>query len=333
MKALYTSLLVLLCWTGMQAQEHEYVPMLREDLVWVGNCDWGGIYYIKVQGDSLVDGVTYKKVYRFLANGNYPDYESAGGIHIPGFYCDGNVPAACMREDGGRVYRLFDKDRKATFGRDWDCYDTDIHYSMIFNETDTHYEALVYDFNTPDLYGFNVSTPWITCSETTVKGKTSRVYKALYYPQIGEDDYDADWLLVEGFGMLRGGRFGSDMLSPGRADDGARQSINFKTIYVRTTKGEVLLLNDKFLIDYDDADNEVFAGDPYDFSGDGKFDVEDLNAVINIIIGMKENDPEKSADLTFDSAVDIEDLNLVVNRMVSGVKPVKYSDLLKPSSE
>ena len=31
--------------------------------------------------------------------------------------------------------------------------------------------------------------------------------------------------------------------------------------------------------------------------------------------------------------VDIEDLNLVINRLLSGVKPVKYSDLLKPSSE
>ena len=33
------------------------------------------------------------------------------------------------------------------------------------------------------------------------------------------------------------------------------------------------------------------------------------------------------------NVVDIEDLNLVINRMVSGVQPVKYSDLLKPMCE
>ena len=116
MKALYTSLLVLLCWTGMQAQEHEYVPMLREDLTWVGwyhddtGGDWNDIYCIKVKGDTVVNGITYKKCYRLRQEGYYWRYDPNHPIvNDTYYYCDPYVPASCMREEDGKVFRLCEK--------------------------------------------------------------------------------------------------------------------------------------------------------------------------------------------------------------------------------
>ncbi len=334
MKALYTSLLVLLCWTSVQAQEpqeHEYVPMLREDLVWVGN---PGLqkYYIVVEGDTVVDGTAFKKVFRrlskdaSLAIGELPE-----GLYHSGFVFDDIHPVGLLREEMGRVYRYISYDKK---DRSWvmanfDYATDDNTYTYI--DTSEHYEQLMYDFNDPNMYK---DITFVRGKDVQIEGTPRRVY---YRSERYMDDNDPiqvlnQWLMVEGLGMVMGWPRGNDLLSPRRRPVGLQ--IPLGAYYVRNNKGVVLAYNDLYGY-YEDNQNWIwtYTGDPYDFSGDGKFDIEDLNAVINIMIGKQDDNMDKSADLTFEGTVDIEDLNLVINRMVSGVQPVKYSDLLKPKSE
>ncbi|MBO4870581.1 MAG: SusF/SusE family outer membrane protein [Muribaculaceae bacterium] len=57
---------------------------------------------------------------------------------------------------------------------------------------------------------------------------------------------------------------------------------------------------------------------PGDVNGDGKVDVEDVNAVINIILNLKTTeDYPGNADLLEDGKVDVEDLNAVINLILA----------------
>ena len=76
-----------------------------------------------------------------------------------------------------------------------------------------------------------------------------------------------------------------------------------------------------------------YLNDPYDFDDDNNFDIADVNAMINIMLDKREDFYDKSADITFDQKVDIEDMNLVINRLLSGVKPVKRTELLQSEAE
>ena len=66
---------------------------------------------------------------------------------------------------------------------------------------------------------------------------------------------------------------------------------------------------------YDNFEFVHFAiAQPGDVTGDGKVDVEDVNAVINIILELKErSDYPGNADLNGDNKVDVEDVNAVIN--------------------
>ena len=337
MKALYTSLLVLLCWTGVQAQEpqeHEYFPMLREDLVWVGNYydgNWNDIYCIKVKGDTVVNGVTYKKCYRLRQDGYYwrydPDFPYQN-INDSFRYFDPYVPASCMREENGKVYRLCEKGREFIY-----CFrpESEFHNytSEWLNETDTHYELLVYDFDNPNIYIFNShETDLASYGSVEAEGKQRRLYM--------NNSLGGHRVFIEGYGALGGGVHGSDMLEPCRTNWPTKDYFQFEPIYVRNDKGEVLYYEDFEDDDdwdefYTDANGNYYPlhyRDAYDFNDDGSFDVGDLNKTINIMLGLAEdNIIARSPDLTFDQKVDIEDLNLIINRMLSDVEPIKYSDL------
>ncbi len=324
------------------------MPMLREDLVWVGKCHFGP-YRIQVDGDTVVNGTTYKKVYRRLNSGEYPPVHDTQRMF--NVTLSESTPVACIREANGRVYRLCEKMTYNADGynSDWDDPghpDYSERYHFILNATDTHYEVVMYDFNNPNIYNWNKKAYDLHSGENvTIAGDELRVFRNDDVT-LGEYDGTDEWwdrydvyneaiLMVEGLGILRGGKHGRDWLCPCREqyERAKRPEWHLGIDYVRNSKGVVLAYDDYLCADFDDEYNPVFAGDPYDFSGDRNFDIEDLNAMINIMIGKQEDDANKTADLTFDSAVDIEDLNLVINRMVSGVQPVKYSDLLKPSSE
>ncbi len=343
MRALYAFLLALLLCTGAAAQKsgHEYVPMLRDDLVWVGKCYWGP-YHIQMDGDTIIEGITYKKFYRKLNNGGpYADFDMLRTLYI---YLSDSTPVACMREADGKVYRMFE--RRDFYG--WHFYVDDydiLSQSITYIEKDTisdeHYEAVIYDFDNPDIYSWSrYGRTYDIEDSVMINGSMCRVFKMYNLPNPSEEDdyieeYLDAYLMVEGFGALKGGLQGHDMLCPGRGESKSLQPSRMGVHYVRDKKGIVLLYDDFWCADYYDKNNDSWEiiRDPYDFDGDRSFDIADVNRMINIMLKRQDDDPNKTADLTFDSAVDIEDLNLVINRLVSGVKPVKYSDLLKPKTE
>ncbi|MBR6283610.1 MAG: dockerin type I repeat-containing protein [Muribaculaceae bacterium] len=51
-----------------------------------------------------------------------------------------------------------------------------------------------------------------------------------------------------------------------------------------------------------------------DVTGDGKVDVDDLNAIINMMLGKADKTPE--ADVTGDGNVDVDDMNVIINIML-----------------
>ena len=51
-----------------------------------------------------------------------------------------------------------------------------------------------------------------------------------------------------------------------------------------------------------------------DVNGDGVVDVEDMNTIINIMLGKAE--PNNLADVNGDGQVDVDDLNTVINIML-----------------
>ena len=71
---------------------------------------------------------------------------------------------------------------------------------------------------------------------------------------------------------------------------------------------------DNFTIYYDGEPGGGPAYETGDVNGDGKVDVEDVNAVINIILELKsESDYLGNADVTGDGKVDVEDVNAIIN--------------------
>ncbi len=51
-----------------------------------------------------------------------------------------------------------------------------------------------------------------------------------------------------------------------------------------------------------------------DVNGDGRVDVEDVNGVINIILGLAASDELRAtSDITGDGRVDVEDVNAIIN--------------------
>ena len=135
------------CFVNVLPIDGHAESLLREDLVWVG-----GGYRIQIDGDTIVDGVSYKKVYRLLDNGAY----DPNLVHRS-IFASPYTPAACLRQaSNGRIYRLCDYDRLST---DWDSFNWvsfNVEYSAVVNSTETHYEVVMYDFGQPDVYEYSV---------------------------------------------------------------------------------------------------------------------------------------------------------------------------------
>ena len=55
-------------------------------------------------------------------------------------------------------------------------------------------------------------------------------------------------------------------------------------------------------------------GVPGDSNGDGSVDISDVNAVINMMLGKVEMNP--NCDMNGDNTIDISDVNAVINKML-----------------
>ena len=92
--------------------------------------------------------------------------------------------------------------------------------------------------------------------------------------------------------------------------DGGHQTVDITGLN-KDTYFEIASTTNKYAVRDITADYSTLAGD---VDGDGKVDVSDLNAIINIILELKTvGEYPGNADLNGDGKVDVEDVNAVIN--------------------
>ena len=137
MKKIIFSLLMLMGITGVQAQEYEYVPLVREGVKRVYLFDKGldgygpYVYYTEeMRGETTINGNQYKNLYRYY--GDELDVNTT-------------APYAYVREADKKVYAVLDEDNKLEDG-DYNVYKNGD--PIIETENfETTGEYLIYDFN------------------------------------------------------------------------------------------------------------------------------------------------------------------------------------------
>ncbi|MBP3738694.1 MAG: hypothetical protein J6I72_06555 [Muribaculaceae bacterium] len=258
MKKIYTLMLALLCYSGMaMAQDSDYLPLLREGVKWVyaeSYTDYAEdatmqdmntetrnrLYTIEVKGDTIIDGIGYKKVYRHSAD----LWNSDWFYDVPD--CSGIQPVACLREEGRTVYARTLNDPTHEIG-EW--------FNQLKSETSQGHEVILYDFQESEEGLFK------RYGTVQIGAETKDTY---YSAEIGV-------VIAEGLGVIEPG--------------GELVMID----YVECRTGYP---NDFVRLHHvEDADgNIIYKGEAYtepargDLNGDGRVDVEDVNALINIIL-------------------------------------------------
>lgn len=185
MKKFIISLLMLIGITGVQAQEYEYVPLVREGVQWVfaflthstpsDKCGaWVETFYtLEFKGDTTINGMKYKNLVYDLSNKvSEPQHGTL----------------AYMRENDKRVY--------AIVNTDFNNYDHFMTYGSprIENAGGADGELVIFDFNDlkqfyldNDLGGINEA------QDTLINGSMRKFYSETTNPRlkiiegIGED--------------------------------------------------------------------------------------------------------------------------------------------------
>ena len=278
MKKIYLLLLAAVCGSGMaMAQDGDYLPLLREGVKWVylyqdmvdypesfpgwyeesdynpqtGFFGRGNeFYYFTIQGEETVDGLKYKRLYcSFTANFDFEHTE----------------PIAFVREENRKVYAVENKKASNQFVKPY-------HFTPLVGGIG---ESVLYDFGNPAEMATKLDAELLPAASVTLGGSTvpAWILKFNEYEQIK---------LIEGIGpdgISADKPSGMDWLSfPCNSD-------NPLTCMAPTRIGLVGVM---------DADgNYIYKGTCYtepargDLNGDGRVDVEDVNALINIILKLE----------------------------------------------
>ena len=285
-------ILAMACSLGASA----YVPLVREGVKWVYYWDYdnepndGVIYHceyaMEISGDSVINGVTYKKLY----------------LHSLSEPIGLSEPYALVREENKVVYRH------------QNLLENDILYDEImirFGEipmvkgsvTD---EWVLYDFNDinrpfsnipeKDLYDFNCTRPNFTYSGTIeIDDESAKVYT---------DNSDSSMRLIEGLGYVCLMSMTYDLWGwvVSAADLNGPKPIGYPMYYY------------EFSYLADNEGNVLYKGPAYtkmcDVNYDKKVDGSDLNLLINAVLT---GNKRYNYDANGDSAVDGADINEVIN--------------------
>ena len=257
MMALFGAILV-------QAQNAEYYPLMREGVKWhynlvhayEGYIDNGFIYF---DGDSVVNGITYKKCMRSGA--------SNGSPHV----------GALMRESGKIVYSI---------GGMSLAYD---NYSGRPGEYDG--EMILYDFNDPITMFPDYLKESFTETTADVDGVAHKCYLVR--------DYSETQIIIEGIGLDGWGYlYGHIFQAMTGIIEGTQLSYveeNGRIIYKGSAyNNEVPVgqsdLNGDGKVDISDINEAINvmlgkSAAAADVNGDGACDIADVNAVINVMLG------------------------------------------------
>ena len=284
-----------------------YVPLVREGVKWVYfyyydlgpdyDKEFKCEYSLEVNGDSVINGVTYKKVYsQWLKVSKDED--------APNYGSDKPELRALVRENDKVVYiHLVTEEDIWYYEELMDRYGC---IAMVAGPAPD--EWVLYDFNdinrtfsnlpTLDLYGFDdcLNNPEFTYSETIqLQGESAKKYVGSDFPAkyiiegLGYVNmYDGDWLYTV-----------ADLFQPCLT---GWPQWSYELSYLADADGNVL-----------------FKGPAYtrmcDNNNDGKVDGNDLNRLINFVLNG--DNPWESYpyryDANGDAAVDGADINEVIN--------------------
>ena len=164
-KILSLAVLALAGLAGAQAAEpaYEYVPFVREGVQW--HCKAGFSYtywrdyYYEFEGDSVVNGKTYKKCYRhFLPDSSHPSQN--------------NVQFFALFREADKVVYLYQ-----------DNFEDGIIWTTFMQHIEADNEVVVYDFNDiPGCYNFGSNGrfgPFATDQPVEINDKMRKRYKSI----------------------------------------------------------------------------------------------------------------------------------------------------------
>ena len=269
--------------------KEKYMPLLREGVKWVNletvysqegeeYSEYDLFYVVEVKGDTVIDGITYKKCYR------YPRMT----WDKPLIDCSTTEPIAILREEAPKVYIRSSKD--SYYGLGEERFWGDIFINIDYGE-----EAVLYDFSDQGRFQ--------PIGTAEVAGQPCQTFKF-------KDEPGLAGVFVEGVGY--DSSIDGDLLFPG-----------YMGPYTAGVKYSSIGLHH-----VEDADgNIIYKGANYgkcarlDMDWNTKLDVEDVNAVINLIL--KESKPSqygRSADANGDGRVDVEDVNALINAILTPAK-------------
>ena len=253
MKKMYLGLL-LLGITGVQAQEHEYVPLLQDGRQWVycytdyltGN----DFYALYLNGDTLIAGETYNKCYyRSIVSENF------------GTRAQEKAPVAYVREEGKKVYAIDNPDNILHSGLI--PYIPNENYTML---DDGRLESRwIYDFDNMENCAQADGEDYFTVSDIWVDGRNVAFFKN-------------DWVNViegvgaDGYGVL---------ISPVNGIPTCEVCVGTRGLaFVQDKDGHIIYKGSSYTV-------YIESKLPGDVNGDGKVNVSDVTALINIILGVK----------------------------------------------
>ncbi len=269
MKKLYVLITALLGVLGSQAQTADnYVPLVREGVKWiyayVPMYDESGYYSrfsVEIRGEIELDGVEYKQCWRTYIDTNNSHNEGETEL------------LAYVREEGKCVYAVLPNHDSLSHTNpgiageksdEWLVYD--------FNDIPTFYSKLpketFYTLQGPIERGFEAQeTDFVS-----VNGKQCKAW-AINEPEL-------QGTLVEGYGML--GDMHDQLFDPYFRSFNAWSGSNPMTCGVYS-----IVEDGKEVYHFADYDSMMPNDTPTinaDVNGDGSVDINDVNAVINILL-------------------------------------------------
>ncbi len=188
MKKIIFGLLMLMGITGVQAQEYEYVPLVREGVkrVYLYDKGWHGmpnggpfVYYTdEMRGDTTINGIPFKKLYRYFT----------GELDVSTTY-----PYAYIREVDKKVYAVLNEQVDLD---DYNLYKNG-EPKIESENFETFGEYLIYDFN--DFVAFYDANSRIKVVSTGLESVGDAMRKAYYL------DEPKRYLILEGEGAVTSG--------------------------------------------------------------------------------------------------------------------------------
>lgn len=291
MKNLFLLMLAFLATISARSQEDSYTPLVRESGEWVYFAPISkNTYKYVISGDSIVNGVAYKKVLRTGYHSIEEDEFTWSCPYVTTTHC-------LVREGNKRIY-----------GRQVDWSDDDINRMMgeLYNQETE--EALLYDFN--DLEKFYHD--WLELFGYHHDGKIAEEATdtcLLVDRKCYNINYTLRHSVIEGIGAEYQ-KDGDVWCRPWRIKSSAR---NCHLVSYKNPQGVYEYFNTTLY--------EEMLKAQHDVNEDGNVNVGDLTIVINQINGLNQ---EKYrfifGSVTEDNVFDSEDADSVINYILEEIK-------------